>query len=161
MDFVGGIVVADLTLFREKIREYYSTVPSPYSPDKRKATQADLVTAIHLDPGELSKRLNGKEPLPPRDVRAIVKTLADWKAITTRAQAIELLDLMSCPHFSRSEWEAEPLSQLTPAATLPPHPWAHGERDTLSGLGEGKGPMDWSARLTLAKDLSPEGFKLG
>src|SRR5438045_658182 len=104
----------DLKAFREKVHEYYRPVYLWNGPEPRKATQKDLAEAISLNPTELNKRLNGRATLSEYDVRAIVKALAKWQAITIKAQAFELLEFMNCPAFSQAEWEAEPLSKLMP-----------------------------------------------
>lgn len=102
----------DLSLFRERVRELCRRA-SPYD-DRRKASLSDLAAAIALSRSEFSARLNGAKgaKLTSRDVRAIVRTLAEWAAITTRAEAGELLAMMDCPSFSAAEWAAPPLDQL-------------------------------------------------
>jgi preprotein translocase subunit SecG len=95
----------DLDRFRAKVREYRLSV---------RRNQADLANYLNLDYTELSNRLNAtkKARLSPENVRAIVRALAEWGAISTRAQAHELLDLVNCPHFDQVDWEARPLSRL-------------------------------------------------
>jgi non-specific serine/threonine protein kinase len=46
-----------------------------------------------------------------------VRGLAEWGAITTQAQAEELLDLMLCPHFDPVDLQARPLSKLRASPT--------------------------------------------
>ncbi len=101
----------------------------PYD-DNRTPRQSDLAAAIGLSAQELCTRLTGsrqdKTHLSERDVRAIVSTLADWEAITTQAEADELLTLLDCPSFSQAEWQAPPLDRLTPRPTpAPPPPRLH------------------------------------
>lgn len=100
----------DLDRFRAKVREYRLSV---------RRNQADLANYLNLDYTELSNRLNAtkKARLSPENVRAIVRALAEWGAISTRAQAHELLDLVNCPHFDQVDWEARPLSRLTSEPT--------------------------------------------
>src|SRR5438094_492126 len=76
------------------------------------------IEAIYLDASELNSRLNGTDGtrLMPYDVKFIVKTLAEWGAIRTRAEAVELLHLMNCSDFEAIDWEVEPLKSLA----LPP-----------------------------------------
>ncbi len=70
----------------------------------------------------MSYRLHGTKRLTSPDVRAIVRALADWGAISTQAEATELLAMTACPPFSAAEWAAPPLDQLTAAdPTLPPN----------------------------------------
>ena len=80
---------ADLERFRLKVREYRLLV---------NRNQSDLAAYINLDYNELSSRLNAnkKVRLSHDNVRAMVRALAEWGAITTRAQAEELLDIMLC-----------------------------------------------------------------
>ncbi len=99
----------DLERFKLKVREYRLLV---------NRNQSDLAAYLNLDYNELSNRLNlhKNARLSHENLRAIVRALADWGAITTRSQAEELLDLMLCPHFDEVDWQAKPLSKL--AASL-------------------------------------------
>lgn len=76
--------------------------------DGSKYTQAQLAAEIGIDASELNRKLkyesaansstekrNRKSKLTDYDVRNIVIALARFKCITTRQQAIELLDLMN------------------------------------------------------------------
>jgi hypothetical protein len=96
----------DLERFRLKLREYRLLV---------NRNQSDLASYINLDYNELSNRLNFHKNarLSHDNVRAIVRALAEWGAITTRSQAEELLNLMLCPHFDPVDLQAGPLSKLT------------------------------------------------
>lgn len=93
--------------FRQKVQHYRR--PSGF-------TQQALAGKLGLSPTVLSHKLNGTDNtyLTHTEVKAIVKTLAAWEAITTREQAIELLELMNLKFgsFSPIEWEASPLNQL-------------------------------------------------
>jgi len=81
-----------------------------------------------MSSSDLSRLLNGsgKRDITCRDVRSIVKGLAELDAISTRRQAKDLLDLMECNYFSEADWEAEPLKKLkpdpTPARSIQQHP---------------------------------------
>lgn len=99
----------DLERFRLKVREYRLLV---------NRNQSDLASFLNLDYNELSSRLNAnkKVRLSHDNVRAIVRALAEWGAITTRAQAEELLEMMLCPHFDSVDWQAQPLSKLAASA---------------------------------------------
>ncbi len=123
----------NLNSFRERIIALYRRA-SPYD-EGRRPTQQDLADAIGLSRSELSSRLNGLKNarLTHRDTKAIVRTLAEWGAIISKAEARELLTLVECPSFSAAEWQTAPLADLqedeqtvlpppmpTPQATLPP-----------------------------------------
>src|SRR5579884_1601154 len=97
----------DLDLFREKVAT------------ARRRTgrlQRELAEALNIDPQVLSRKLHGYgETFPTHvEVKQIIKTLADWDALTTRAQAIELLLLMGlkAESFSEQEWNSAPLNRL-------------------------------------------------
>jgi predicted ATPase len=98
--------MADLERFRAKVKEYRLLV---------NRNQGDLASYLNLDYTELSNRLNAskKAYLTHENTRAIVRALADWGAIATRAQATELLDLLACPYFDEVDWQARPLSKLS------------------------------------------------
>src|SRR3954454_11950663 len=106
---------AELDRFRLKVREYRLLV---------NRNQSDLAAYLNLDYNELSNRLNAnkKARLSHDNVRAIVRALADWGAITTTFQAEELLDLLLCPHFDQADLKAIPLAKLkaTAVASTPP-----------------------------------------
>src|SRR6476619_8597883 len=96
----------DLERFRLKVREYRMLV---------NRNQGDLAAYLNLDYSELSNRLNAHKNahLSHDNVRTLVRALAEWGAITTQAQAEELLDMMLCPHFDPVDLQASPLSKLT------------------------------------------------
>ncbi len=112
--------------FRRRVMALYRR-SSPYD-DGRRPTQADLAEAIGLSRAELTKRLNGSmgKRLTERDVRDIVRTLVEWGAITSQAEARELLVLMRCTPFTAAEWQSPPLDMLTPLnpSSEPPPPAA-------------------------------------
>jgi len=105
------VVMADLGAFRDRVHELYRKV-ALY--DGHKPTQADLAEAVGVSRVELNRRLNGyRDARPsPQDVRAIVRALAEWGGIQTRAEAFELLNLLDCPPFTPAEWASPPLYQL-------------------------------------------------
>src|SRR6478735_7808812 len=111
----GGksLVNTDLERFRQKLLEYRLLV---------NRNQGDLAAYLNLDYSELSNRLNSHKNahLSHDNVRTLVRALADWGAITTQAQAEELLDLMLCPHFDLVDLQARPLSKLVTSPTLTP-----------------------------------------
>ena len=87
--------------------------------------QKDLAAALGLDPHSFSHKLHGSDGalLSHKEVKQVIKTLADWDAITHYTEAVELLALMGLKPdaFSASEWKMSPLSRLerTPPFTLP------------------------------------------
>jgi len=112
-------IIYNLKLFRERVHELHRRA---ILDDGRKASQRDLAQAVGLHPTELSNRLNGSrgKQLSQRDVRAIVRTLAEWSAITTQGEALELLALLGCPPFTAAEWQTAALALLAgPEADQP------------------------------------------
>ncbi len=81
--------------------------------------QKDLASALGLDSETLSRKLHGRHQaiLTLQDVKQIIKALAAWQAITTRAEALELLGQLrlSAETFSQEEWNSLPLSRLEQA----------------------------------------------
>ncbi|PZR96675.1 MAG: hypothetical protein DLM69_10550 [Candidatus Chloroheliales bacterium] len=112
----------DLTTFRERIAALYRRA-SPYDGGRR-ATQRDLADAVGLNRSELNRRLRGAHNarLISRDVHAVVQTLVEWGAITTQAEARELLALVDCPDFTPAEWQSPPLDELTARESAAPAP---------------------------------------
>ncbi len=107
---VYGHPPTNLDLFREKVAA------------ARRQTgqlQRELAGALGIDARVLSRKLHGMKQafLTHAEVRQIIKTLAAWDAITTRAEAIELLSLMGlrAESFSGEEWNAAPLNRLESA----------------------------------------------
>src|SRR6266446_8795681 len=100
----------NLELFREKVR-YYRPLTE--------RTQEDLAKALGLSPYVLSHKLHGTRNarLTHREVKAIVKTLVEWGAMTRQAEACELLELMECPDFPSAEWKTPPLNRLEAATS--------------------------------------------
>jgi predicted ATPase len=90
--------------------------------------QKDLAAALGLDTRSLSRKLHGaaQTQLSHQDVKQIIKTLAAWEAITTRAEAADLLALMhlKLESFSEEEWSSMPLRRLekTPVSPRIPSP---------------------------------------
>jgi transcriptional regulator with XRE-family HTH domain len=105
--FLGfvGYDMTELELFKKKVKEYRVLA---------NRNQADLAAYLGMDYTELSNRLNGYKNtrLSHENVRTIVRALAEWGAITTQAQACQLLDLMAVPYFDAVDWQAAPLDKL-------------------------------------------------
>src|SRR5205823_277023 len=80
----------------------------------------------NISEGELSKRLGEYHHSPSgrtwrllsEDVKGIVQTFADWRAITTRKQALALFTLMDFAFLSEDiDWQASPWNRLRPDAS--------------------------------------------
>ena len=102
---------ANLDLFREKVQAY------------RRPTgrlQKALADRVGVDPHVLSRKLHGAggARLTHPEVKRIVEALAAWEAITSRAEAVELLALMGMRPgaFTAEQWNAPPLDQLETGA---------------------------------------------
>ena len=112
----------DVAAFRKRIREHCQ--PAGYS-------QKMLAHALNLHPAALSNKLNGtgETHLKQPDAREIIKVLAGWSAITTQADAIELLELVGMRRnaFSEDEWNAPPLNKLDASPPPAPQPIAHAD----------------------------------
>jgi predicted ATPase len=93
--------------FRDSVREYLRN--SGYSQQK-------LANEIGLHPKVLSRKLhgNGNAHLTQLEVKGIITTFAGWNIITSRDEALLLLELaqMGPTSFRIDEWQAPPLSQL-------------------------------------------------
>jgi predicted ATPase len=93
--------------FRDSVREYLRN--SGYS-------QQELAEEIGLHPKVLSRKLNsnGNAYLTQLEVKRIITTFAGWNVITSRDEALLLLELaqMGPTSFRIDEWQALPLSQL-------------------------------------------------
>ena len=79
--------------------------------------QKELANELGLHSKVLSRKLrgNGNAHLTEQEVKHIITTLAKWQAITTRDEALHLLEQaqMQPGSFSDQEWHTPPLSQLT------------------------------------------------
>ncbi|TME08239.1 MAG: hypothetical protein E6I80_10555 [Chloroflexi bacterium] len=79
--------------------------------------QKELANELGLHSKVLSRKLrgNGNAHLTEQEVKHIITTLAKWQAITTRDEALHLLEQaqMQPGSFSDQEWHTAPLSQLT------------------------------------------------
>lgn len=104
--------------FRTKVREY-----------RRQSGRSQLALAyqLGLHPTVLSNKLNGvnSATFTSLEIRGILKVLAEWEALHTRDEAVELLEVagLTADSFTDEEWQEPPLSHLefTPAvAPLPP-----------------------------------------
>ncbi len=104
----------DLVQLRQKVRQYRQSIGK---------SQEDLAAALGLAPVTLSNKLNAsnKLSLSRIEIKKIVKVLAEWDAITSQHQVLELLELTDCrPHdFTEEEWESYPLNKLEVSSPLP------------------------------------------
>src|SRR4051794_8684620 len=92
---------AKLNSFRVKVRDYRKQAGH---------TQNELADSLGLHPVVLSNKLNGTNNayLTNPEIKQIVLALSQWQAITTAAEAVELLTLggLSAASFSPAEWLA-------------------------------------------------------
>lgn len=113
--------LTDLNLFRERV------VAALRQAGRQ---QQELAAALGIGPQVLSRKLHGKKPSPLNhaEVRQIVKTLSDWDAIATRAEAIEMLSLLGLKAecFSDQDWHTPPLNRLDPLPISVPEPRSSG-----------------------------------
>jgi predicted ATPase/class 3 adenylate cyclase len=98
--------------FGEKVKEYLKL--AGYS-------QKILASTLGLDRTVLSHKLNatGRTVLTHPEIKQIIRTLAELGAITTQAEALELLAEVNCPNFTPEEWQARPLKELEIATPSP------------------------------------------
>jgi predicted ATPase len=98
----------DSELFSDSVQKYLHT--SGY-------TQKELANALSLHPKVLSRKLHGSGNayLTHQEIRCIITTLAEWNAITTRDEALHLLELAQVEPtmFSTDAWQTPPLNKLT------------------------------------------------
>jgi predicted ATPase len=108
---------AKLDLFRKKVRDYRKQAGH---------TQNELAANLALHPVVLSNKLNGTNDayLTNPEIKQIVLVLAGWQALTTAAEASELLTLggLSAASFSPTEWQTAPLNELEQAGGFPGGP---------------------------------------
>lgn len=94
--------------FSERVQRYLKS--GGYS-------QKRLAEEIGLHPKVLSRKLHGTENayLTQQEVRRIVLTLAQWHAISTREEALGLLELagVQARFWSESDWQKPPLNALS------------------------------------------------
>jgi|GEM_PF-3210247 len=93
--------------FREKVQAYRR--PTGHS-------QQELADILGIQRQVLARKLSEKSPayFTHPEIKQIVKTLADWEAISLRSEALELLYLMDLAStaFTLEEWERPPLAKL-------------------------------------------------
>lgn len=78
-------------------------------------SQEELAAALGIRRQVLARKFLGKTArFTHNEIKQIIKTLAEWDAITTTANAHELLALMDLPltSFNQAEWHAPPLGKL-------------------------------------------------
>src|SRR5258708_12708706 len=98
----------DSELFSDSVQEYRHT--SGY-------TQKELANELGLHPKVLSRKLHssGNAYLTHQEIRCIIITLAEWSAITTRDEALHLLELAHVEPtiFTTDACQTPPLNTLT------------------------------------------------
>ena len=105
--------------FRERLDQFRERITVARREVGRQ--QKELAAALGFDDRVLSRKLHGnnRERLSTADIKEIIKTLASWYAITTQAEAMELLSLMrrDAEIFSAEDWQQLPLNRLSPLTT--------------------------------------------
>ena len=80
-------------------------------------SQKELADDLGLHPKVLSRKLHGSgnSHLTHLEIQHIITTLAHWHVITTREEALDLLELaqLGPTIFSDDKWQSPPLSTLT------------------------------------------------
>jgi predicted ATPase/Tfp pilus assembly protein PilF len=93
--------------FRLKVESYYKNIGQ---------TQKNLALQLGFDRRQFAEKLKGRRysPFTPTQIKEIIKVLAEWEAITSREQAVELLALSNLTEtsFKAEEWLKPPLTRL-------------------------------------------------
>ena len=80
-------------------------------------TQKELAAELGLHPKVLSRKLHksGTAYLTHQEIRRIVLTLVEWRAISTQDEVLQLLELAGVEPtiFSANEWRTPPLGKMT------------------------------------------------
>jgi predicted ATPase/transcriptional regulator with XRE-family HTH domain len=83
-------------------------------------SQKQLAIAMSLNPRVLSRKLTGSSNayLSHLEIKRIITTLAEWRAITTQDEALSLLDAAGVEPaiFTTEEWQIPPLNTLVKAS---------------------------------------------
>lgn len=91
-------------------------------------TQKELADALGLHPKVLSRKLNGSgnAHLTHLEIQRIIITLANWRAITNRDEALTLLEAAGVDPgiFHENTWQTPPLSTLAQKNAHPGSPHA-------------------------------------
>lgn len=97
----------DLTKFRLAVQQYRHF---------SQTSQSELAATLGIQLSVLSRKLSGSgnARLTHPEIKQIVKTLAEREAFSTKAGAIELLELagLQANSFSLDEWQSSPLDRL-------------------------------------------------
>lgn len=97
----------NLEMFRVKVQMYSKLVAKG---------QKDLANKLGFSRSFFCRKLNNADGacLTHLEVKTIIKALAEWQAINTQAEAIELLGFMnlSSSSFSLADWNSYPLNEL-------------------------------------------------
>ena len=85
--------------------------------------QKELAHAVGLHPKVLSRKLNGNAnaSLSHGELQSIIKTLAEWHAITTQEEVFRLLELAGAEPtiFDNDAWQEPPLNTLATQRAFP------------------------------------------
>ncbi|HEU5370719.1 MAG TPA: tetratricopeptide repeat protein [Ktedonobacterales bacterium] len=131
--------------------------------------QKELAEALGLDEQVLGRKLHGRRAsrLTQQEGKALIQTLAAWDAITTQAEAEELLSLLGLRResFSTEEWASAPLNRLEAS---PPRRSSGSLSGALAGLASRKSGAlipaavtsligrDWAVALVCERLCQPE-----
>ncbi|MFN3372556.1 MAG: hypothetical protein ACK44M_03190 [Chloroflexus sp.] len=95
-----------LAIFAEFVKTQLKTIPSEESRrGRRYRTHAELAEAIGLSNATLSRKLHGKEPLLPADVKRIVRQLLIWGCLDSRLRVRQVLSEMGVEDFTPAEYQ--------------------------------------------------------
>lgn len=97
----------NLDIFRTKVQKYCRLAGR---------NLGSLAESLKFSRSNLSHKLNGIDnaALTHAEVKIIIQTLADWQAINSKFEAVELLELMNlgAGSFAVADWHNHPLNKL-------------------------------------------------
>ncbi|WP_322490039.1 hypothetical protein [Chloroflexus sp.] len=102
----GQLPADRLAAFTELVKtQLKTTLSNERQHGRRYHTLAELAEAIGLSNATLSRKLHGKEPLLPADVKRIVRQLLIWECLNSRMLARHILDEMGVADFTPAEYQ--------------------------------------------------------
>lgn len=101
----GQLPADRLAAFTELVKtQLRTTLSSDRQHGRRYRTLAELAEAIGLSNATLSRKLHGKEPLLPADVKRIVRQLLIWGCLDSRMRSRHILNEMGVADFTPAEY---------------------------------------------------------